>query len=102
MTSIWKVLAEVRVEPGDLPSGSTEAFTNIVTWGDSAEEVERKISDYLSSFKWQLLSMEEAAPIDENLDYGEAIGDMIERTRENPKAIILGSFFSYPPTEVTG
>ena len=95
MESIWITLAEISVEPGDLPSGATRAFAKITTWADSSKTVEEKLSRYLETYKWRLLSMQDAQPIDEEHDYGDEIQHMIERTRENPKAIILGRFFSY-------
>jgi hypothetical protein len=95
MEAMWKVVAEVLVEPGDMPSGSTKAFVPVTTWADSADTAREKLSRYLESFNWHLISIEDAHPIDENGDYGEEVADMIERTRNNPKAIILGRFFSY-------
>jgi hypothetical protein len=95
METIWMSTCEVLVEPGDLPSGSTKAFTNVTTWADSRDKVREKVSRYLESYKWHLISIEDAHPIDDNRDYGEEIAGMIERTRENPEAIILGHFFSY-------
>src|SRR5437870_1125475 len=95
MGEIWKVVAEVLVEPGDMPSGSTKGFLTATTWADSLDTVTKKLSRYLESYKWHLISIEDAHPIDENQDYGEEIAEMIERTRNNQDAIILGTFFSY-------
>jgi|SRR5580700_1481265 hypothetical protein len=95
MQTMWMVTSEVLVEPGDLPTGSTKAFVNVTTWADSVETAREKLSRYLESFKWHLISIEDAHPIDESRDYGEEVADMIERTRDNPDAIILGRFFSY-------
>ena len=95
MESIWKVVAEILVEPGDLPSGSTKAFANIVTWADSASIAKEKIAGYLGSYKWQLLSAEDAQVVDEGHDYGDDINQMIEKAQGNPQAIILGRFLSY-------
>lgn len=95
METIWLVTSEVLVEPGDLPSGSTKGFVNITTWGDSIETIREKLSRYLETFKWHLISIEKAHPIDESHDYGDVIEDMLDRTRSNPDAIILGTFHSY-------
>lgn len=95
METIWMTTCEVLVGPGDLPSGSTKAFANIATWADSADTARQKISRYLESFKWYLISLEDAHPVDESRNYEEEVADMIERTKENPNAIILGHFFSY-------
>jgi len=92
---IWKVLAEILVEPGDMPSGSTKGFMNVITWADSADQAKQKLARYLESFKWHLIDIEDAQPIDEDVDYGEEIETMINKTRSNPEAIILGTFHSY-------
>jgi hypothetical protein len=92
---IWKAVCEVLVEPGDLPSGSTKGFVSVTTWADSVETVKEKVAGYLASHQWRLLAIEDAKPIDERQDYGEESADMIARTRANPRAIILGRFFSY-------
>jgi hypothetical protein len=93
--TIWLAVCEVAVEPGDLPSGANKAFTRITTWADSLEAVEAKVSRYLESYRWQLLSIESAAPIGDADTYDDETIDMISRTRANPTAIILGRFFSY-------
>jgi hypothetical protein len=95
METIWLVTSEILVEPGDLPSGATKAFVNVTTWADSIDSIKEKLSRYLNTHKWHLISIEKAHPIDETHDYGEEIEDMIERTRANPEAIILGKFNSY-------
>jgi hypothetical protein len=95
MKTIWLVTSEILVQPGDMPSGSTKGFVNITTWADSVETVREKLSRYLETFKWHLISIEKAQPIDESHDYGNEIEDMLERTRSNPDAIILGTFHSY-------
>jgi hypothetical protein len=95
METIWMAMCEVLVEPGDLPSGSTKAFANIMTWADSSDTAKDKISSYLESFRWHLVSFEDAYPLDETRTYDDETSDMIERTKGNPDAIILGRFFSY-------
>jgi hypothetical protein len=89
------VVAEVLVRPGVLTDGRTKAFVPVTTWADSVDCARRKLSDYLDSFKWHLVSIEDAHPIEENRQYSEEVADMIERTRNNPDAIILGRFFTY-------
>ncbi|MGA2041457.1 MAG: hypothetical protein ABSH42_19415 [Bryobacteraceae bacterium] len=95
MQEIWRILAEILVEPGDMASGSTKGFMNITTWADSTETARAKIAGYLGTFKWHVISIEDARPIDGDQDYGEEIEDMIGRTRSNPNAIILGTFHGY-------
>jgi hypothetical protein len=92
---MWLVTCEILVEPGDMPSGFTKGFLNIATWAGSTEEVREKLSHYLDTFRWHLLSITRALPIDDSRDYGDEINDMIERASTNPQAIILGTFYSY-------
>lgn len=92
---VWLAVCEILVEPGDLPSGATKAFVRVSTWADTVEMLREKASQYLQRFHWRLLSVEEAGPVDGMRAYDDEIADMIARTRENPKAIILGEFFSY-------
>jgi hypothetical protein len=40
-------------------------FVNVTTWADSLETAREKLSRYLESFKWHLISIEDAHPIDE-------------------------------------
>jgi hypothetical protein len=95
MESIWLITCEILVEPGDLASGQTKAFANVVTWADSQDSVTSKIKRYLESFKWHLISFENAHPVDDGRAYSEEVWDLIDRARTNPQAIILGTFFSY-------
>ncbi len=92
---IWLAVCEISTEPGDLPSGATKAFARISTWASSEQELREKVSRYLQSFTWELLSVEAAKPIDEEASYDDETADMVRRTRENEEAIILGRFFSY-------
>jgi hypothetical protein len=92
---IWKVLAEIQVEPDAMPSGSTKGFMNVTAWANSAEAARGKLARYLESFKWHLIDIEDAHPIDDDHEYGEEIEEMIERTRNNPNAIILGTLHTY-------
>ena len=64
---------------------------NITTWADSSF----KIRGYLKSLGWNLISVEEASVINETAQYGQDVADMIERTRSNTAAIILGTFHTY-------
>jgi hypothetical protein len=95
MQRIWLIRSEILVEPGDLPSGCTKAIVNVTTWAESAKGAREKLSRYLESFRWHLISVEETHPISESEKYDEEVEDMIEKTRSNTAAIILGRFFSY-------
>jgi len=97
MQRLWKVIAEIEVQPGDfnLEPGYTKGFMNVITWASSAHSVQEKLSQYLKSFDWQLLLVDDVAVVDESGGYEEEIAEMIERARQNPKAIILGCFHAY-------
>ena len=98
MMRIWKLLIELLVEPGDAPSGLTKGFMNVTTWADSAEAAAGKVGKYLAQFNWHVPSVEEAHPIADGEDYGEVLEEMIERTRTDRDAIVLGTFHGYKET----
>jgi beta-galactosidase/beta-glucuronidase len=50
----------------------------------------------LTSYGWKLLDVERANPEPESGEFSEEVEDMLERTRNNPNAIIYGTFYSYP------
>jgi hypothetical protein len=96
MERIWKLVIEVLVEPGDMPSGLTKGFMNVTTWADSAESARDKLDKYIERFKWHVISIEDARPIADDEQFeDESMEDMIARTRTNPNAIILGTFHGY-------
>jgi hypothetical protein len=95
METMWLVLTEIVAQTGDPPSPSEIGFMNVTTWASSEEAASSKIQEYLESFGWHLVSVEQASVIEEGAEYSEAVADMIERTRNNPDAIILGTFHTY-------
>jgi hypothetical protein len=50
----------------------------------------------LKSYGWKLLGVERANPVLDDDEFSEEVEDMLERTRNNPNAIIYGTFYSYP------
>ena len=96
MEQIWKLVAEVLVKPGDMPSGLTKGFMNVTTWADSADSATEKLARYIERFKWHVVGIEDARPIADDEEFeNEQMEDMVARTRTNPKAIILGTFHGY-------
>ncbi len=97
MEKLWKIRAEIEIEPGDLDlePGYTKGFMNVITWASSDQDAQKKLADYLSTFKWKLLGVEESGAIVTAFSPDSEIYDMVERAKENPKAIILGTFNSY-------
>ena len=94
---LWVITAEILVEPGDLSSGETKGFTNIVTWADSSKAAQQKVSKVLKSYKWEVLGVEATRPFDESKSYDEDILDIVDQARTNPDACIIGTVFSYKP-----
>jgi hypothetical protein len=47
---LWVITAEILAEHGDLPSGETKGFANIVTWSDSPKTAQQKVSEVLKSY----------------------------------------------------
>jgi hypothetical protein len=95
MEEVWIATAEVLVEPGDMPSGDVLGFMNIRMWASSEADLVGKINSYLSKYKWKLVSIEKARPVDMSLDYGYEAGRMIEETLADRNGVRLGTFFSY-------
>jgi hypothetical protein len=96
MVQIWKLVVEVLMKPEDAPSGLTKGFMNITTWADSADSATAKFAKYIERFNWHIISVEDARPVTDDDEYvGEEMEDMMERTRTNPNAIILGTFHAY-------
>lgn len=96
-TRLWIITAEILVKPGELASGDTKGFTNVVTWADSANAAEQKISDVLKSYGWEILGIEAVRPFDDSRSYDDNLLDIIDRARVNPDACIFGTVFSYKP-----
>jgi hypothetical protein len=95
MEAIWLVLTEIVAQTGDPPRASEVGFMNVTTWAESKEAAGTKIRRYLESFGWNLVLIEGASVVEDKGSYGDDVAEMIERTRGNPKAIILGTFHTY-------
>lgn len=96
MQRIWKIVAEILVQPGDMPSGLTKGFMNVMTWADSADSARQKLANYIERFNWHVIDVEEARAVSEDEEFDdESMEEMLIRTRTNPNAIILGTFHGY-------
>ncbi len=91
---MWLVMAEI-ISNSQSSSESKIGFMNITTWADSKEAAGSKIQRYLTSFGWHLVSIDTANIIDEDSAYGDEVTEMINSTRNNPNAIILGTFHTH-------
>jgi len=92
---LWIVTAEIVLQPGDLASGKTKAFVNVVTWADWSKMAEETVSRCLESYGWYVISIEDSHPVEDDRIYEEDIADIIDQARVNPNAVIYGTMFSY-------
>jgi hypothetical protein len=97
MQQLWVITAEILVKPGDLASGQTNGFTNIVTWADSQKTAQEKVSEVLKSYGWEVLSIEAARRFDDSRSYDDELLNIVDQARTNPNACIIGTVFSYKP-----
>ena len=65
MEKLWRIRAEIEVKPGDLDlePGYTRGFMNVVTWATSDQTAQSKLADYLNTFRWKVLGVEESGAI---------------------------------------
>jgi hypothetical protein len=94
---LWVITAEILVKPGDLASGDTKGFTNIVTWADSPKTAQQKVWDVLKSYGWEVLGIEAVRRFDDSRNYDDDILKIVDQARTNPDACIIGTVFSYKP-----
>jgi hypothetical protein len=94
---LWVITAEILVEPGDLPSGETKGFANIVTRADSPKTAQQKVSEVLKAYKWEVLGIEATRPFNGSRSYNDDVLDIVDQARTNPNACIIGTVFSYKP-----
>jgi hypothetical protein len=97
MQQLWVITAEILVKPGDLASGETKGFTNIVTWADSPKTAQQKVAEVLKSYGWEVLSIEAARRFDDSRSYDDELLNIVDQARTNPNACIIGTIFSYKP-----
>ena len=95
--TLWIATCEVSLKPGDIESGRTLAFTNIVTWGQDNEGALENIRAYFAEYRWTLIECETIKPVEDGKDYGDELNDLIERAAGNPNAVIYGTFHTYKP-----
>jgi hypothetical protein len=97
MKELLVITAEILVKPGDLLSGNTKAFVNVVTWADSSNNAEKKVSQCLKSYGWHLVGIEAAHAFDDSRTYDDELLEIVDQARANPRACIVGRAFSYKP-----
>jgi hypothetical protein len=97
MEEVWIAVAEIAMEPGDLPSGDTLGFMNITMWASSEADYVQKLKVYLAKYNWKLLSLENARVADPSTDYGDELNQLVDETLRDKNRIGLGTFYSYKP-----
>ena len=74
------------------------AFVNVVTWAHDVEEYRRNAGLVLGKLGLFVLEVESPEPVSvrrEKAVFEEVIEDMIARARNNPNAIIYGTFHTW-------
>ena len=94
---LWIATCEVSVEPGVLDSARTVAFTNVVTWGETSEDALARIRNCFTEYQWTFIGCEQIDPVNPEKDYGDSLNDLIDRAKDNPNALIYGTFHTYKP-----
>jgi hypothetical protein len=97
MAQVWITKAEVRAQPGDVPSGDTLGFMQITMWASSEQEFLERVRAYFDKYQWELLSTQNTLRVDPNHDYGEEINQMMDETSEDENFVRLGTYYSYKP-----
>jgi predicted TIM-barrel enzyme len=95
MKKLWIGVVEVLTEPSS-GDGNTRAFTNVVTWANSAARYGTAVTEVFLKYGWTVLGVENARPVDSETDFNEEIAEIIERARTNPNACIFATFHYYP------
>jgi hypothetical protein len=94
---LWIGLVELR--PLDRKTfGAAGAFTNIVTWGQSADGFRTKAELVAQIVNMFVAGVERAEPLAERKEkwtLTEEVEDIIRRAESNPDAIIFGTFHTY-------
>jgi hypothetical protein len=95
MKSLWIGVVEALTEPSS-GDGDTRAFTNVVTWANSAAGYATAVTEVFLEYGWTVLGVENARPVDSETGFNEEIAEIIERAMTNPKACIYATFHYYP------
>jgi hypothetical protein len=96
MPILWIIRCEISVLPGDLKNGRTLAFTNVITWGETSEEAIEKVRKVSAEYRWIVIGIEDASPVDHDKVYGDDLNDLIDQASTNANAVLFGTFHTYP------
>jgi len=95
MRELWIGVLEVLTEP-DIENGNIRAFTSVVTWASTVSEFVGSATAVFEEYGWSVLGSANIRPIAGETGFNEEITEMIESAKQNPKACIFATFYSYP------
>jgi len=95
--AIWITTAEVRVQPGDAPSGDTLGFMKIIMWATCEQDFLERVEAYLKKYRWDLLSSDHTFQVDPDVDYDDEMNQLIDETAKDENFVRLGTYYSYKP-----
>ena len=98
MKELWTGRVEVLTPPTEF--GDAKAFTNFVTWAESALDFRNHVAMVLEEYGWSLIDVEECGPVSAYDQLGEEISEEVERAKDIPKACIYTTFHYYPSKSV--
>jgi hypothetical protein len=97
--SLWTGLVWLKpLQPGAL-EGRAGAYTNIVTWAADADEFRKNSETIAAKMDLYVMEVENVRLVSSLEAEGtltEELEDMVQRAEGNPKAIIYGTFHTYP------
>jgi hypothetical protein len=94
---MWMTTAEVRVQPGDMPSGDVLGFMKVAMWACSEADFIGQVHAYLTKYRWELLSYENTTVVDPDMDYEDEVNDVIDTIGQDESCVGLGTYYSYKP-----
>ena len=93
---VWIGTIEISLGNEQSTNVFQPTFTTVTTWASDPKEFREKCARMSTECGWNLLGVVRATPVPDDGEFTEEIEAMLERTRGNPKAIVYGSFHSYP------
>jgi hypothetical protein len=96
---LWTGLVELK-PLNRAEYGAAGAFTNIVTWARNTEEFRRKAETIAATLNMYIADVDNVQPVGDYSDeWPQEFEDMVTRAESNRKAIIYGTFHTYPHDE---
>ncbi len=96
---IWIGLVGVRTLPSsELLREATGDYVNVLTWASDEAEFRNKAAELMDSLKLFLVAIENPGPLSDRgsaANREESISELAAMVRENPVAIIYGTFHTW-------